>query len=186
MCAMGVLLSAAAAALADGGWLDASPLVSWNPPGADIPVAPATSGAVDPRCARLDRPAETAEDAAVAAAGWTLFGSYQSGWGVRLVYGRTGQDGMCRPLGYQEFVFVNGVFAGTISPAPMDARTDGAESTTLITGPGDSLQAQFARYARTDPLCCPSRVSSVEYHLKQDSGAPVLEPGSVYTASGGT
>jgi hypothetical protein len=40
--------------------------------------------------------------------------------------GTAGYDGMCRPRQYQDFVFVGSVFAGTLSPQPMDSRTDGA------------------------------------------------------------
>lgn len=175
----------AGSAFADGAWLD-EPLASWNVPGSAIPGAPARTGATDPRCERLHRPAETAEDEAIVAAGWTLFGSYQSGWGLRLVYGLVEQDGMCRPVEYQEFVFVDGVFAGTISPIPMNARTDAAESATSISAPGESIRAQFVRYKDSDPLCCPSRVTSVEFQINRDSGVPVLVPGAVFTTPGAT
>jgi hypothetical protein len=47
-------------------------------------------------------------------------------------------------------------------------------------------QAQFARHDHTDPPCCSSRVTSVDNDLNQDSGAPVLEPGGVYTPPGRT
>src|SRR5262249_28634241 len=91
----------------DGTWLDA-PLASWNSSGMAIPAAPRIAEAPpdDPLCIRLHRPPESAEDAVVASAGWTLFNSYQAGWGVKLVYGLVAHDGMCRPLNYQEFVFV--------------------------------------------------------------------------------
>jgi hypothetical protein len=175
-------LSASAAPVsADGAWLD-QPLVSWNEPGMAIPAAPPPSPFTDSRCERQHRPAETAEDEAVAAAGWTLFGAYQSGWGLRLIYGLAGHDGMCRPLEYQEFVFVNGVFAGTISPSPMNARTDGAENRTFISD-GESLLAQFVRYRDSDPLCCPWGTSSVQYRINLDAAAPVLLPSSVYTGA---
>ena len=35
-------------------------------------------------------------------------------------------DGMCRPNLYQDFVFVDGKFARTLSPSLMNARSDGA------------------------------------------------------------
>src|SRR5918995_476956 len=81
--------------------------------------APPPGAALDPRCAHVARTPETAADGQVAAAGWTPFGTYIGGWGVQIVRGLTGVDGMCRPLQYQEFVFVDGMFAGTVSPAPM-------------------------------------------------------------------
>jgi LppP/LprE lipoprotein len=182
--ASALTLSPASAMRADGAWLDES-FVNWNAPGQTIPTAPAAPSAMDPRCERLHRPTETPEDEAVAAAGWTVFGTYQSGWGVRVVHGLVAHDGMCRPLGYQEFVFVNGVFAGTISPTPMNARTDGAETSTDISAPGENVQAQFVRYTDADAFCCPSRTSSVAYRINQDGGMPVLVPGAVYTTPSG-
>ena len=61
---------------------------------------------------------------------------------------------MCRPLGYNGFVFVDGAFAGTISPEPMDPRTTGAGSITGLQN--GRINARYVRYAATDPLCCPS------------------------------
>jgi LppP/LprE lipoprotein len=171
-------------AAADGGWLDEPVLEAWNQPGQGIPAAPPAMSAPNPLCDRLHRPAETAEDAAVETAGWTLFATYESGWGIRVVHGLVGHDGMCRPLDFQTFVFVNGVFAGTISPVPMNARTDGAESSTVVSAPGDLLVSQFARYGASDPLCCPSRISIVQLRLEQSGEAPVLLPGAVSTAPG--
>src|SRR5215212_10546492 len=176
---------ASAHAEADGTWLDA-PLASWNSPGMVIPAAPRLAGAPpdDPLCIRLKRPPETAEDAAVAGAGWTLFNTYQAGWDVKLVSGLVAHDGMCRPLNYQVFVFVDSVFAGTIAPQPMNARTDGAETQARISAGGDGLSAQFARYTDSDPLCCPSGTTSVEYRIVRATAGSVLVPVSaVATAS---
>jgi len=58
------------------------------------------------------------------AAGWHLFSAAQVGWGIRLVDGLVGYDGMCRPNQFQGFVFADGQFVGTISPAPMNSRTE--------------------------------------------------------------
>ena len=107
----------------DETWLDGD-LASWNTPGMAIPAAPTIDGNPDPRCVERERPAETAEDDALIAEGWHLFLPYQRGWGVTLISGLASYDGMCRPLGYQSFVFVDGVFAGTVSPEPMNSRTD--------------------------------------------------------------
>ena len=166
---------------ADGAWLDA-PLVPWNVAGMAIPAAPPPVGIPpdDPQCAREHRAPQTAEDAAVVAAGWTLFGAYLADAGIALVRGLVGHDGMCRPDGYQGFVFVDGVFAGTISPVLMHARTDGAEIRTFIQT-ADGLLTQFARYADTDPLCCPSRMTTVEYRIERSYVGPVLVPVSSFT-----
>ena len=102
---------------ADGSWLD-GPLVSWNTVGAPIPTAPPPdvplSNLNNSFCAGTSRTPETPEDSLVAQAGWTLFGAYESGWGVKVIGGGTGMDGMCRPEGYQVFVFVDGTFAGRL------------------------------------------------------------------------
>src|SRR5262245_27215326 len=149
-------------AAADGGWLDGD-VAQWSTPGAPVPAAPTDTGAPpDPRCQQQARPAETAADRQVQAAGWTLFGSYLGGWGIVSVKGLSGYDGMCRPMGYQEFVFVDGVFAGTISPDVMSSRFDGAGRVTGLFGP-DQLIAEFARYKPSDPLCCPSSSTSMTY-----------------------
>jgi hypothetical protein len=170
---------------ADGAWLD-GPLVQWNSPGMAIPAAPVMN-APDfpgfPPCGRDERPVETFEDEAVAAAGWRLFRTYEAGWGVTVIHALTGYDGMCRPMGYQVFVFANGHFAGTISPEPMNSRTDGAGGTVLLLAPGDALSAAFQRYAESDPLCCPSRRSLVGYSIELDRTAtrPVLLVAQVST-----
>ncbi|MBA2597275.1 MAG: LppP/LprE family lipoprotein [Chloroflexia bacterium] len=168
-------LMPASLAAQEQSWLDGD-LPSWNAPGMAIPAAPAVDGNPDPRCAERERPAETAEDDALIAEGWRLFLPYQRGWEVTLIPGLAGYDGMCRPLGYQYFVFVDGVFAGTLAPEPMDSRTDGAaDSVTLWFV--DQLSATFRRYTVDDPLCCPSGGASVDYTIATsgDDG-PVVNP----------
>lgn len=183
-----VLVAALAALLitppvhADGGWLD-RPLVNWNRPGVAVPNAPPPDPFVDPRCGRFARPVETAEDASVAAAGWTLFATYQGGWGVKVLSGLSGYDGMCRPFAYQTFVFVDGVFAGTISPDVMSSRTDGAAVTTTLQPDGEMITVEFVRYTDSDPLCCPSRRSSVTYRIERGGSNPVLIPTDVTTSA---
>src|SRR5215212_7607318 len=106
------LMLSSPASAQDETWLDGD-LASWNTPGMAIPSAPTIEGNTDPRCVERERPAETAEDDALIAEGWHLFLPYQRGWGVTLISGLASYDGMCRPLGYQSFVFVDGVL-----PAP--------------------------------------------------------------------
>lgn len=160
-----------------GSWLD-QPLVNWNAPGMALPTAPWIDGNTDPRCSQRDRPAETDEDQALTANGWRLFGSYERGWGVTVVSGYAASDGMCRPLGYQWFVFVDGQFAGTIAPQPMDSRTDGAGRDVHLWY-ADQLGAEFSRYTPDDALCCPSGAASVDYRIDTTPDGPVLAPVSV-------
>ena len=96
-----------------------------------------------------------------------------------MVQGAAGYDGMCRPRQYQDFVFVRGIFAGTLSPHAMDSRTDGA--LTRVTVQSDTrLTAEYARYDATDPLCCPSRITSVVFDIANE--APLLRPLSASTS----
>jgi hypothetical protein len=155
-------------------WLDGD-LASWNTPGMAIPTAPTVDGNPDPQCVERERPAETEEDDALIADGWRLFLPYQRGWGVTLVSGLAGYDGMCRPLGYQSFVFVDGVFAGTVSPEPMDSRTTGA-ATDVNLWYADQVSAEYLRYAPDDPLCCASGTDSVQFTIEDTPDGPVLNP----------
>lgn len=74
---------------------------------------------------------------------------------------------MCRPLQYQSFVFVDGEFAGTLSPEPMDSRTDGALGHITLHS-GTQLTAEYSRYEESDPLCCPSRRTVVTFEIATD------------------
>jgi len=158
-----------------GDWLESTPPVSWNSPGDSLPAAPAPYVSPDPRCGAQERPSESPEEDQVIAAGWHVFNAAQVGWHLRLVNGLVGYDGMCRPNQFQGFVFADGQFVGTISPAPMDSRTDGVGRILDMRGPGE-LTGQFVRYTATDPLCCPSSVFAVEYTVDRSGPAPVLVP----------
>ena len=113
-------------------WLDGSKPVSWNKPGMSIPSAPRNSEGVDPRCRTTSRLPELDADKSLRNRGWDLFGAYQGGWQVLVIGATASYDGMCRPQQYQEFVFVRGVFAGTLSPQLMASRTDGALSRVYL------------------------------------------------------
>jgi hypothetical protein len=140
-----------------------------------VPAAPTTASPVDPRCLELRRRPETYEDKVVAAAGWTLWGSYQAGWGLVSVKALSSFDDSCRPRGFQEFVFVDGVFAGTISPVLMDSRTDGAGAVLAFIGP-DSVAAVFRRYKAEDDPCCPSGMAPITFTIDRAGPAPLLVP----------
>jgi hypothetical protein len=148
---------------------------SWNVAGIEVPAA--TSPAVEglAQCQSLVRPGETAEDAAVTAQGWRLASAYQRGWGITLVGGFLNFDAMCRPVPFQWFVFVDDVFAGTLSPQPMYPRTDGALNDAGIRG-ADSLYAVYDRYGPTDALCCPSGETVVTFAVERTADGPVVTP----------
>ena len=170
------LLSATMPVLAQDGWLR-NPLVPWNSPGMAVPSAPLdVPSFIEPLCARSVRPPETREDQEVASQGWVLFGPYEGGWGIRTIGGTAGFDGMCRPTGYQYFIFMDGEFAGTLSPVPMAARSTGA-GRILAFDSEHRVTANFVRYANEDPLCCPSRPSvSIELRIEDTEQGPVEPP----------
>ncbi|MEY2668197.1 MAG: hypothetical protein RJA59_835, partial [Pseudomonadota bacterium] len=169
---------------AGGAWLDAKPLAAWNKAGAKIPRAPRfdPDPFLDKQCAGQARASISAADQAVVKAGWKLIGSSQRFGDTEVLLGRSGVDGMCRPMGYQGFVFSGGRFAGTIAPRPMDSRTDGAAQAPELWSAG-ALSVTFSRYAGRDPLCCPSRVSTVQYRIDAGPGGPVLTATDVVTAA---
>ena len=161
-------------------WLDDENPVAWNEAGAPVPAGPRL-GDVDPNCAAQARPAELAEDRLVVDQGWRLDGGYQGGWGIILINATADYDGMCRPIGHQTFVFVDGVFAGTLAPEPMNSRTDGTLFQAFLQQTVDGLEviAQYARYTANDPLCCSSRTTTVTFAI--DRAGPVVRPVSAFT-----
>jgi hypothetical protein len=119
----------------------------------------------------------------VADAGWFLLGGYAAGWGVRVVGGNGTYDEMCRPLDYQYFVFVDGVYAGTLSPTLMNPGTlsptlmsngtDGAARAPTVPVE-DRVSAEYVRYAPGDPFCCPSGQSRAAFHIERTTTGPVV------------
>lgn len=163
-------------------WLDNSKPFNWNANAfVRTPlIAAKVPGAVDARCRDGARPAQLAEDKEVLERGWDLVGPYQGGWNVVIIRGTAGYDGMCRPLKYQDFVFVRGVFAGTLSPQLMDSRTDGALTRVSLES-ATRLTAEYARYAAADALCCPSRTTSVIFEVASER--PAVRPVSASTSN---
>ncbi|BAC90911.1 LppP/LprE family lipoprotein [Gloeobacter violaceus] len=172
---------AAQIAPARASWLD-QPLTNWNKPEGSVPRAPKPEGDSPTvgRCAEQVRVPASAEDRAVVGAGWKLFGPLQIFSGTSLSTAAASVDGMCRPMQYQAFVFVGGQFAGTLSPVPMNSRTDGASQSIYLTNPA-FLNVSFSRYAEQDALCCPSRTSLVGYKIERRGKQSLLVPASVST-----
>jgi hypothetical protein len=148
-------------------WLDELHPRNWNKPAMAIPAAPSVQKSATPACSSQSRPPRFDEEIKVHEQGWDLIGPYQGGWGVFVIAGAASYDGMCRPLQYQYFVFVRGAFAGTLSPGPMDSRTDGALHRISL-GSGSDLDAQYLRYTMSDPLCCPSRITNVVFEIDRE------------------
>jgi hypothetical protein len=169
-----------AAADSAGAWLDAHTLTNWNDAYRELPSPPAATGepAAD-RCEDEGRAAGRPEERQVTEAGWSLFGEPHTRGGTAVVVAANGADEMCRPLDLQAFVFVDGRFAGTLAPHPMQARTDGVLDRIQMFE--STLRADFNRYAAADPPCCPSRTSTVSYRLVADRRGPLLVPDRVGT-----
>ncbi|WKT83444.1 MULTISPECIES: META domain-containing protein [unclassified Thermosynechococcus] len=147
-------------------WLD-QPLRNWNPnlPILDIPPR----GNPDPselnRCRSTLRSPQSMADRLIQQRGWYLVGTPIRHQNVEIILGNSRFDGMCRPMGYQAFVFSGGRYLGTLSPNLMDSRADGSFLGEVKFQNDGTFTADFARYTPNDPLCCPSRISTVTYRL---------------------
>jgi hypothetical protein len=166
-------------ATADGAWLD-GPVTNWNTPGMAIPQAPPRDPSLNPRCFEVTILPVAPQEQVVADAGWMLYGPAYAGLPIEFVHAMAGFDGMCRPLQFQVFLFVDGELAGTFSPVLMDSRTDGALIQALAY-PDDLMQTGYARYTPQDPLCCPSGRSTARWKIDRSSGSPVVLLQSVKT-----
>jgi hypothetical protein len=161
----GIALTAAllpATALAGGGWIDAG-VTGWNQPGGGVPGAPGSNGDDIMRCEAILRGVETGEDNAVAANGWWLYGAPLQDGGTRVVSALSGVDGDCRPMGFNDFIFVDGAYAGTVSPELMSSGDDGARAELGISG--DFISVRFERAAGNS--------NWVSYYIDRSAG-PVL------------
>jgi hypothetical protein len=132
------------------------------------------------RCKEQLREAKTLQERAIIKAGWELFGSVQTYNETTVITAMSGVDGMCRPLGYQAFVFVEEQFAGTLSPQVINSRTDGDISRIFLTS-SSSLFVEYKRYNESDPLCCASGMSRVSFKIEPKQAKPLLIPVEITT-----
>lgn len=158
-------------------WLD-GPIDNWNSPGMAVPKPPDAEFEPPPGlCAveagQFPAPASN-EEKAVAAAGWKRVGTEATWWNATLVYAQQSVDGMCRPMQFQYFVFVDGKLAGTLSPDPMSSRTDGGGLVEALRR--DGVEVSYNRYTERDPLCCPSGEVTVRFIIERPDAGPVLVP----------
>lgn len=183
---LGLLLALSFVGLASAAtsWLDQPPR-TWNQANSAVPVAPPLGPSVQPRCRTQERAASGPEEALVAAAGWrleTYWPTLRSG-NVAIVMALSSYDGMCRPLGFNAFVFAGGQFSGTLSPVNLNSRTDGVFQDRPAFLSDGRIVATFLRYAPSDPLCCPSRpATQVIYSVDQSATGPVVDPDLIGTA----
>jgi hypothetical protein len=72
-------------------------------------------------------------------------------------------------------VFAHGVFAGTISPEPMNPGRTGQGAIARFDRSG--LVVRYERFADSDPSCCPTRPPvDVVFQVTDEDGGPVLLP----------
>jgi hypothetical protein len=155
-------------------WLD-DPSLTWNTPGDPITRGPGPPEVLwSPHCERLYRPADSEADRQVEAAGWRLVGPSWTGWGMVLIPAGGPADAMCRPVPFTAFVFVDGVYAGSVTPLPRFPRTDGALEQLSLNA--DGVHATYVRYAQPYPLCCPSGHMKVLFTVEQTPEGPVIQP----------
>jgi len=176
LAAAGTVVADAQAPARGGDWLD-RPLSVWNWPGVPPPRAPEAGEEARNRqyCEASIRLPTSEVDRTLTEAGWFLFSAVQ-GWGDAVVLmANAAWDGMCRPSQYQFFVFVDGRFAGTLSPVLMDSRTDGAGQRVTL-GSDRELTADFLRYGESDPLCCPTRLTEARFQIVRGAEGPVVVP----------
>jgi hypothetical protein len=164
------------------GWLD-RPLMNWNRPGASLPrPAPGPSAAeLLKRCPPTGTQPSSAAAHQLSAGGWLPFLPLDreiAQGDVEILAGMSDADGMCRPLGYQLFVFVGATFAGTLSPQPMNSRTDQSSSALRLLQ-DDIVSADFVRFTSSDALCCPSGHVTVRYKIDRQQTQPLVVPTEV-------
>jgi hypothetical protein len=164
-------------------WLD-RPLTNWNRAGAPLPRG--TSG--PELLARCPPPAQPSSGAArqLSTSGWLPFLPLDreiTQGDVEILAGMSDADGMCRPMGYQLFVFVGGTFAGTLSPQPMNSRADQSSGALRLLQDG-IVSAEFLRFTSKDALCCPSAHVSVRYRIDRQQSPPLVVPTEVRATRG--
>jgi hypothetical protein len=160
-------------------WLD-RPLAGWNRPGAALPTVSIDRKTRDEtvKTCDLKPPVSSPGVRALADAGWIPFLNFDQKLvqaDVEIVNGLSGGDGMCRPLGYNIFVFIGGRFAGTLSPTPMNSREDSSSGAVRILD-ASSVSAEFVRYTEKDATCCPSSRVTVRYRIDRSGARPVVVP----------
>jgi hypothetical protein len=176
-------LSARAAQNTPASWLD-RPLASWNSAGATVPRSPSgdeTIASIVNRCKLAPRRATPAERA-VDGAGWIPFWNVDQQLireDIEIVGGMRAADSRCLPATYNLFVFVGGRFAGVLSPTSMTSSRDGSSGVVRL--PLPAVTAEFARFATTDALCCPTSRVTVSYRIDRTPAGPVVVPVDVKT-----
>jgi hypothetical protein len=158
-------------------WLDMTPLPSWNARSRAILQTKKISADELKRCSGIIRQPSLPQDFLLTKMNWTLVGTAQVHGKTTVIGTADSFDGMCRPLGFIMRVFVGNRVAGTLSPAPTDARTDGSLISVKMPT-ATTLTAEYLRYRASDPLCCPYKTEAVTFVIKPDGANFLLVPES--------
>jgi hypothetical protein len=160
-------------------WLD-RPLAAWTQSGAGVPasrIAADSQATLERRCGAPQSASPGVLDA-VRKARWVPYlhnDQAIAANGIEVIGGMTGATPGCEPLYFNLFVFVDGTFAGTVSPVMMAPSRDGAAGAVRITG-ADSLSVEFARFMPGDSECCPSSRVRVSYRIDKSGSGMSLVP----------
>lgn len=186
---LAVLLTSTALArqsTATTSWLD-RPLTNWNH-AERLPAAASAAGedpdALRARCA-ITR-GESAAHRALEENGWMPYHHLDrelTRGDVEILAGMTAADAACQPTHFQIFVFVQGRFAGTLSPQPMTAGRDGFAGAVRIIE-ADTISSEFARFREGDASCCPTSRMTVRFRIDRAGEQALLVPVDVRTTRG--
>ena len=158
-------------------WLDQR-LTEWNQVGASVATAPTTLDAqasLEKRCGS-PKSASPESIAAVRRGRWAPFLHLDETIarnGIEVIGGMTAATPGCEPEAFNLFVFVDGAFAGTVSPAAMMPARDGAAGAVRITS-AETMTVEFARYTPRDAACCPSSRVRVSYRINRTRAGPTV------------
>lgn len=149
-------------------WLD-EPLRPW--PGERVVPTVAAGPGIGSRSCLASPPASREADL-IRVAGWRPFQMFDrpiGRGGVVILGGLRDLTADCAPAAFQVFVFVDGAFAGALSPVEMTTGRDGVVGAIRVL-PDDVVTAEFARYVTGDGECCPSGRVRVSYRIDRSGG----------------
>jgi len=179
------LLPPTVSAQSDTSWLDRLP-AAWSHAPGTVPQARAGTeslNALERRCGSSSLSASAAAEA-VRKAGWAPFLHFDRAIArddIEILGGMTAAASPgCEPTTFNLFVFVGGIFAGTISPIVMGHGRDGVVGAVRVTGP-DAVTAEFARYTTKDTECCPTSRVRVTYRIERAGPQRTLVPVDIRT-----
>ena len=175
--AMFAIFATASTYAQSGAWLD-KPLTGWNQNGTMPPRGSGSESreALARRCGTAGSKVSANASGALGKPGWVPFLHVDRQIvrdDIEVVGGMSAAGPGCEPTTFNLFIFVGGVFAGTLSPVAMTPARDGVAGAVRIVS-ADAITAEFARYTPSDAECCPSSRVRVTYRIERSSGRATL------------